>query len=118
MSRPRVPVWCLLGAVLAVLLGCAAPAGARPAVDPPRVTAMAATAYAGQGPACAPGTGGHEQAPAVPPRAGQGGDHAQVPPGRVPAEREGDAPGRPARVLVRGPDRPAPGPLELSVMRV
>lgn len=76
----------------------------------------AAVAYEGRGPACSPGAGDHGPAPAVPPRDGR--DHACAPSVRLPAGP--DTPGRalPAGVRVRGPDRPAPGPVELSVMRV
>ncbi|MEU7067704.1 hypothetical protein [Streptomyces sp. NPDC046161] len=76
----------------------------------------AAVAYEGRGPACSPGAGDHGPAPAVPPRDGR--DHACAPAVRLPAGP--DTPGRalPAGVRVRGPDRPAPGPVELSVMRV
>ncbi|MFJ4775033.1 hypothetical protein [Streptomyces sp. NPDC088762] len=122
MSRRR-RTWCLLAAVLAILLGTAAPAtalagpagagpGARPAAAPARVIASDAQ----QGPACAPGAPDRGGVPAVPVRAV--GDQAQLPPG-APAP-EGTRPYRPipVRILVRGPDRAAPGPVELSVMRV
>ncbi|MFC9582665.1 hypothetical protein ACFVJ8_07480 [Streptomyces yangpuensis] len=68
------------------------------------------------GPSCAPGAPDHGGTPAVPARAG--GDHAQVPPGRPAPPAARPHAGLPVRVPVRGPDRPAPGPVELSVMRV
>ncbi|MCX5196452.1 hypothetical protein OOK31_21585 [Streptomyces sp. NBC_00249] len=70
----------------------------------------------GRGPVCDPGGAGHGPAPLLPPRAGQ--DHAQLPAARAGAGVERPQGARPVRVLVRGPDRPAPGPVELSVMRV
>ncbi|MFD8980857.1 hypothetical protein [Streptomyces sp. NPDC059564] len=124
MSRRR-SVWCLLAAVLAMLLGTAAavPAAAAPAPAAHSTAAAArsapAPAVAGlqeRGPSCAPGAPDHGGVPALPVRAGA--EHAQLPPG-------GAVPGaaRPycaaaVRVHVRGPDRPAPGPVELSVLRV
>ncbi|KJY17892.1 MULTISPECIES: hypothetical protein [Streptomyces] len=136
MYRPRLFGRAVL-AVLAVLLGGTAPAAAgtllhgsgQPAV---RAAAPAAASDAsraaprpdrpradpavqGGGPSCAPASPDRGGTPAVPARAG---DHAQVPPGRpvpVAARPYADPP---ARVRVRGPDRPAPGPVELSVMRV
>ncbi|MEV6955420.1 hypothetical protein [Streptomyces sp. NPDC051183] len=115
MSR-RSPVWCLLGAVLALLLGCAVPAGA---AQPPPASSPAAKAYAvahhDGGPSCAPGPGDHGRPPAVPTRAG---DHAHAPAGRLPADQTRDGRAVAVRILVRGPDQPAPGPVELSVMRV
>ncbi|MFK0218456.1 hypothetical protein ACIQWN_09705 [Streptomyces vinaceus] len=69
-----------------------------------------------RGPSCDPGTRDHGQAPGVPPRGA--GEHAHAPVGR-PAGDQVWADRTPAvRVLVRGPDHPAPGPVELSVMRV
>lgn len=120
MSR-RSHVWCLLGAVLALLLGCAGPAAAAQPAPPPSPPAAAlahAVAYEGGGPSCAPGTGDHGRPPAVPPRAGDQ-THAHVPAaGRLAADRAWDGRAVPVRVLVPGPDQPAPGPVELSVMRV
>ncbi|MFJ1564155.1 hypothetical protein ACIOG8_08000 [Streptomyces erythrochromogenes] len=134
MSRPRL-FGCAVLAVLAVLLGGTAPAAAGPflpdSVRAGRAAAPAAPdasrtaplpdrpradpAVQGGGPSCAPASPDRGGTPAVPTRAG---DHAQVPPGRpVPAAvRPYSDP--PVRVLVRGPDRPAPGPVELSVMRL
>lgn len=69
-----------------------------------------------QGPRCAPDAPEHGGVPAVPPRTGC--EHAQLPAGGVvpgEARPRGTAP---LRVLVRGPDRTAPGPVELSVLRV
>ncbi|MEU9003007.1 hypothetical protein AB0D15_13785, partial [Streptomyces sp. NPDC048551] len=58
----------------------------------------------------------HGAVPAPAVRAGDG--HAQLPPGgTVPVAQRPYAPA-PVRVHVRGPDRPAPGPVELSVLRV
>ncbi|MFE3553690.1 hypothetical protein ACFXKW_02285 [Streptomyces sp. NPDC059193] len=118
MSR-RSRVWCLLGAVLALLAGCAVPAAAaQPLSSPPPAALVHAAAYEGGGPSCAPGTGDHGRPPAVPPRAGDPA-HGQVPAaGRLSADRAWDCRAIPVRILVRGPDQPAPGPVELSVMRV
>ncbi|WP_314243465.1 hypothetical protein [Streptomyces sp. DSM 40907] len=136
MSRPR-HVWSLLGVVLAVLLGCAAPAmalaPARTAPAPAADSTPHATPYAtpapapvqphaavltdGDGPACAPETPGHGGTPAVPTRAA-GEQHAQVPPVRPVPEEAGPAAAMPVRNPVRGPGRPAPDPVELCVMRV
>ncbi|MFD4868813.1 hypothetical protein [Streptomyces sp. NPDC058412] len=144
MSRPRrlaravLTVWAGLAvAVLAVLLPAAsapapvpaaasAPAvaaGSAPAVAPaPAVAAasgfLAAAASASDDgrPACSPGVPDHGGLPAAPARAG--GEHAHVPPARPVPEGARPYAAMPVRVLVRGPDRPAPGPVELSVMRV
>ncbi|GHB64879.1 hypothetical protein GCM10010347_38470 [Streptomyces cirratus] len=146
MSRAR-GVWWLLGAVLAVLLAATVPgasagpegspasagpgpgprlavpaartaSGASVARTPSALAEAAAVAYEGQGqgPACAPGAGDHGRAPAVPPRDGR--DHACAPAVRLPAGPDTGGRALPAGVRVRGPDRPAPGPVELSVMRV
>ncbi|MEU6296752.1 hypothetical protein [Streptomyces erythrochromogenes] len=135
MSRPRL-FGCAVLAVLAVLLGVTAPAAAGPFLpDAAPVaaragfTGAAAPAAArslqaphadpvagGGGPSCAPAAPDHGGTPVVPARSG--GDHAQAPPGRpVPPAAQPYA-GLPVRVPVRDPDRPAPGPVELSVMRV
>ncbi|MFE7182384.1 hypothetical protein [Streptomyces erythrochromogenes] len=135
MSRPRL-FGCAVLAVLAVLLGGTAPAAAGPflpdsapvaaragstgAADPAAARSLEAPhadpVAGGGGPSCAPAPPDRGGIPAAPARAG--GEHAQVPPARpAPADaRPYAAP--PVRVLVRGPDRPAPGPVELSVMRV
>ncbi|MFJ9595262.1 hypothetical protein ACIRS3_21185 [Streptomyces virginiae] len=135
MYRPRL-FGCAVLAVLAVLLGGTAPAAAgtllrgsaQPALRaaapaasdasraaPPPDRPRADPAVQGGGPSCAPASPDRGGTPAAPPRAG---DHAQVPPGRpVPAAARPYA-DPPARVRVRGPDRSAPGPVELSVMRV
>ncbi|MFJ9934214.1 hypothetical protein ACIRSJ_13975 [Streptomyces virginiae] len=142
MYRPRL-FGCAVLAVLAVLLGGTAPAAAgtllpgsghpalRAAAPAASDTSRAASdtsraaptpdrpradpAVRGDGPSCAPASPDRGGTPAAPPRAG---DHAQVPPGRpVPAAARPYA-DPPARVRVRGPDRSAPGPVELSVMRV
>ncbi|MFD9077509.1 hypothetical protein ACFYYM_10920 [Streptomyces erythrochromogenes] len=68
------------------------------------------------GPSCAPAAPDHGGTPVVPARSG--GDHAQVPPGRPVPPAARPYAGLPVRVPVRDPDRPAPGPVELSVMRV
>ncbi|MFE2146601.1 hypothetical protein ACFXA3_33585 [Streptomyces sp. NPDC059456] len=46
------------------------------------------------------------------------GEHGHVPAGRPAVEQLWDDRTPPARVRARGPDRVAPGPVELSVMRV
>ncbi|MFG2387282.1 hypothetical protein ACGFYF_00140 [Streptomyces lavendulae] len=69
-----------------------------------------------QGPRCAPDGPERGGVPVVPPRSGC--EHAQLPAGGVvpgEARPRGTAP---LRVLVRGPDRTPPGPVELSVLRV
>ncbi|MGW7192723.1 hypothetical protein, partial [Streptomyces sp. NPDC054838] len=109
MSRAR-GVWWLLGAVLAVLLAGTAPAAPSAAEAPVAGAEATAVAYEGHGPACSPGAGDHGQAPAVPPRDGR--DHACAPAVRLPAGPDPVARAVPAGVRVRGPDRPAPGPLE------
>ncbi|MFD0269671.1 hypothetical protein ACFVGY_24370 [Streptomyces sp. NPDC127106] len=72
-----------------------------------------------RGPRCGPGPAAPDRAPAVPARAGAHLDHALAACAR-PALPGGAAPcfvpGPPCGA--RGPDRPAPGPVELSVMRV
>lgn len=132
-------MWCpSAAAVLALVLGVLALAlagGLRAAADPapapraaaadaarPGAASVARPAFAPAGvlperaPSCAPGSDGLGTAPAVPPRAGQ--EHASVPAAR-PAP-EGVRPYRAVcvRVPVRGPAPRAPGPVELSVMRV
>ncbi|MET8753183.1 hypothetical protein ABZW32_24240 [Streptomyces sp. NPDC004667] len=111
--------------MLATLLATVAPtASAAPAqVTAPRATpAQAAPAFAPaagaqeQGPRCAPDGPDHGGVPAVPPRTG--GEHAQLPVAGVVPGEAGPRGTAPLRVLVRGPDRPAPGPVELSVLRV
>ncbi|MFK0233831.1 hypothetical protein [Streptomyces vinaceus] len=118
-------VRCLLGAVIAVLVGCAVPAAASPvpAPVPVPVSAPAASAYvahavasAERGPSCDPGTRDRGQAPGVPPRGA--GEHAHAPVGRAAGDQVWADRTPAAPVLVRGPDQPAPGPVELSVMRV
>ncbi|WP_330297256.1 hypothetical protein [Streptomyces sp. NBC_00503] len=142
----------LLGAVLAVLLACAAPATqasqaqaaparaasaqagpahavpvqpasahavpaqAGPAAVPAAAVVFGAAEVVGRGPACAPGAPERGPLPAAPPRGA--GDQGHVPPARVGAERAWDGRAIPLRVLVRGPERPAPSAPELSVMRV
>ncbi|MFE2155022.1 hypothetical protein ACFXAO_33840 [Streptomyces lavendulae] len=118
--------------MLTTLLATVAPtASAAPAqVTPPRATpaqaaqaqadpAFAPAAAAGaqeQGPRCSPDGPERGGVPVVPPRSGC--EHAQLPAGGVvpgEARPRGTAP---LRVLVRGPDRAPPGPVELSVLRV
>ncbi|MER6777488.1 MULTISPECIES: hypothetical protein [unclassified Streptomyces] len=142
MSRAR-GVWWLLAAVIAVLVGCGVSAAALPAPGsvsapvPGAVSASAdgsgaasatgpaaaadlppvrAVASADRGPACDPGTRDHGQAPGVPPRGT--GEHAHALVARPAVEQAWADRTAPVRVLVRGPDQPAPGPVELSVMRV
>ncbi|MFF4099727.1 hypothetical protein [Streptomyces sp. NPDC001903] len=126
MSRAR-GVWWLLAAVIAVLVGCAVPAAALPvqgsvSAPVPGVAAVSsaapahAAASADRGPSCDPGTRDHGQAPGVPPRGA--GEHAHAPVGRPAVEQVWADRVAPVPVLVRGPDQPAPGPVELSVMRV
>ncbi|MFI5668070.1 hypothetical protein [Streptomyces sp. NPDC051704] len=142
MSRAR-GVWWLLAAVIAVLVGCAVSAAALPAagsasarvpapvqgaaaapvVAPTAAPAVApaaapvhAVAAADRGPSCDPGTRDHGQAPGVPPRGA--GEHAHAPVGRPAVEQAWADRVAPVRALARGPDQPAPGPVELSVMRV
>ncbi|MFF5807932.1 hypothetical protein [Streptomyces sp. NPDC012746] len=69
-----------------------------------------------RGPACAPGGPERGQVPVVPPRGG--GEHAHVPAVRAAPEPGWGGRAPAVRVLVRGPDQAAPGPVELSVMRV
>ncbi|MGW7453342.1 hypothetical protein [Streptomyces sp. NPDC054787] len=130
MSRPRLLRRAVLAvlAVLAALLGFAAPAAPAPALgESAAVTARADAsptdrpaahaAFGGhRGPACAPGAPDLGDVPGLPARAGAG--HGLPPVARaLPAGvRTGGE--TPVRALVRGPDRPVPGPVELSVMRV
>ncbi|WP_330331641.1 hypothetical protein [Streptomyces sp. NBC_00536] len=129
MSRPAPRIWCLLGAVLAVLVGCLAavpvPAGAgTPVRKAVHVTVQAvdsapvalAMAPADRGPSCTPDDPDRGRVPAVPQRAS--GDHGYPPVARCAAEQDRQAWGTPVRAPARGPDRAAPGPLEMSVMRV
>ncbi|MFD7839364.1 hypothetical protein [Streptomyces sp. NPDC059761] len=78
--------------------------------------AVASVASAERGPSCDPGSRDHGRAPGVPPRGA--GEHAHAPVGRPAVEQAWADRAPPVRVLVRGPDQPAPGPVELSVMRV
>ncbi|MFC9297863.1 hypothetical protein ACFTWH_20220 [Streptomyces sp. NPDC057011] len=130
MSRRR-RTWCLPAAVLALLLGTLALslalAGPKHTDPGPAAVRAATGAFAPEpaphpavapqkGPACAPAGPDRDGVPGVPVRAG--GEHAQLSAGTgLP---EGVRPQRPipARALVRGPDRAAPGPVELAVMRV
>ncbi|MFJ7207688.1 hypothetical protein ACIQWR_29630 [Streptomyces sp. NPDC098789] len=131
MSRPDPRLWCLWGAVLAVLLGCAAQVPARspaPAPAPATAFARAADGPVGtraaadprvspeRGPSCAPGDPDRGRVPALPLRGP--GDHGCTPLARCAPEQVEHARGAPVRAPARGPDRAAPGPLELSVMRV
>ncbi|MCX5377015.1 hypothetical protein [Streptomyces sp. NBC_00091] len=140
MSRRR-RVRCLWAAVVLALLAMAGAVGtvraagpavavvAGPAVQGPAAVTPAAVSPAAvssdqgsaghrvRGPACAPGSSGHGPGdPAVPPRAGQ--EHASVLAARPAPEQARPHLALRVRVPVRGPDRPAPGPVELSVLRV
>ncbi|MEU4950705.1 hypothetical protein [Streptomyces lavendulae] len=136
MSRRR-RVWCLLAAVLTTLLATVAPtASAAPTqvtstqVTPAHATpthatpAQAAPAFGSvvmagvqeQGPRCAPDGPERGGVPVVPPRSGW--EHAQLPAGGVVPGEVRPRGTAPLRVLVRGPDRTPPGPVELSVLRV
>ncbi|MGW7441506.1 hypothetical protein [Streptomyces sp. NPDC054849] len=116
-SAPAAPAKALPQAL--VLAAASAPASASASgfgatANPGSVSAAAFSD--GGGPACGPGAPDHDGLPAVPARAQ--GEHGQVPAGR-PVPEEGKPQGAmPVRAVVRGPDRPAPGPVELSVMRV
>ncbi|MEU9142312.1 hypothetical protein [Streptomyces sp. NPDC048349] len=113
-------VWCLLGAVLALMVGALLPAAATQPPGPaaPGTHAAHAVAREDGGPSCAPGPGDHGRPPAVPPRTGDPA-HAPLPAaGRLGADPARNGAALPVRVLVRAPDQPAPGPVELSVMRV
>ncbi|MET9695623.1 hypothetical protein ABZY31_01685 [Streptomyces sp. NPDC006529] len=131
MSRPAPRPWCLLGAVLAVLLGCLAPVAsaaragsgpvygyaAGPVASPPaRAAAVPEAVPAERGPSCSPADADQGRVPAVPQR--PTGDHGHPPLARCLPDQPWHGRGAPLRVLARGPDRVAPGPLELSVMRV
>ncbi|MFD8146232.1 hypothetical protein [Streptomyces sp. NPDC059708] len=94
----------------------AARAQAGPGARAGLVEAAFAEAVTARGPVCAPDSGGAGPAPAVPPRAGQ--EHACAPVARTSPEGVRPPRAECVRVPVRGPDRPAPGPVELSVMRV
>ncbi|MFD6973172.1 hypothetical protein [Streptomyces sp. NPDC059949] len=123
-------VWAGLAVVLlaVVLPVLPAPAPADPAAASPETAASAksvpaaaaatpaASSGGGGGPACGPGSPDHGGLPAVPARAVS--EHGQLPAGRPVPEEARPHGAMPVRVLVRGPDRPAPGPVELSVMRV
>ncbi|MFE3763749.1 hypothetical protein ACFXPI_18550 [Streptomyces sp. NPDC059104] len=80
------------------------------------VGSVAAAGAQEQGPRCSPDGPERGGVPAVPPRTG--GEHAQLPAAGVVPGEAGPRGTAPLRVLVRGPDRPAPGPVELSVLRV
>ncbi|MCX4542776.1 hypothetical protein [Streptomyces sp. NBC_01565] len=115
-------------AALAVHQPAAAPAGpvalgvrqpVDPAVQPPAAAPAGGPVFAvveERGPACAPGGPERGQVPVVPPRGG--GEHAHVPAVRAAPEPGWGGRAPAVRVLVRGPDQAAPGPVELSVMRV
>ncbi|GAA0296596.1 hypothetical protein GCM10010302_39120 [Streptomyces polychromogenes] len=82
----------------------------------PGVRAVLVEAAPARGPVCAPDSGGPAPAPAVPPRAGQ--EHGSVPVARTVPEGVRPYRAECVRVPVRGPDQRAPGPVELSVLRV
>ncbi len=104
--------------------GASALAGVRRAIGPgygrgPGV-GVAAAVDGGEGRSrCGPGPVAPGRAPAVPVRAGGHADHALAAGGR-PALCGGTTPCAVPGLSAgaRGPDRPAPGPVELSVMRV
>ncbi|MFD7629187.1 hypothetical protein ACFV7Q_24690 [Streptomyces sp. NPDC059851] len=108
------------GRTAAAAPGPAGAAGSAGGAAPSAVPGAPAASDAGErGPRCGPGPAAPDRAPAVPARAGTHLDHALAVwarpalPGSAAPRR---APGPPCGV--RGPDRPAPGPVELSVMRV
>ncbi|MCY0924932.1 hypothetical protein OTB20_01635 [Streptomyces sp. H27-H1] len=116
LPAPTAAVADLPGAYAAPLPGASGSDSVRPAE--PGSAFGAGRAYTDRpGPACAPRDPGQGGAPALPARAGA--DQAQP---SAAAEAPAGVPGRshaiPVRVLVRGPARSAPSPLELSVMRV
>ncbi|MFB7463887.1 hypothetical protein ACFCZ1_10370 [Streptomyces sp. NPDC056224] len=94
----------------------AATAGPGPVTAPDAARRHVTAAADDRGPSCAPGAPDHGGLPAVPPRTGS--DHAQLPPARLCPEAARPYAAAPVRILVRGPDGPAPGPVELSVMRI
>ncbi|MFF1919099.1 hypothetical protein ACFVW8_00765 [Streptomyces sp. NPDC058221] len=122
MSRSQ---WCCLAAALAVLLGLfcgpsTAVAAAAPVPVSASVPVAAVTADGGHGvPGC--GRSGERDGtePAVPGRAGPAHDQA---PGLaewgLPAAIGPEPVLAPAPMTPRGPDAAAPGPVELSVLRV
>ncbi|ATZ25488.1 hypothetical protein SLAV_18255 [Streptomyces lavendulae subsp. lavendulae] len=141
MSRRR-RVWCLLAAVLTTLLATVAPtasaaptqvtsthatpthatpthatpAHATPAQAAPAFGSVVMAGVQEQGPRCAPDGPERGGVPVVPPRSGC--EHAQLPAGGVVPGEVRPRGTAPLRVLVRGPDRTPPGPVELSVLRV
>ncbi|MFF7500206.1 hypothetical protein ACFZBM_12235 [Streptomyces lavendulae] len=141
MSRRR-RVWCLLAAVLTTLLATVAPtasaaptqvtsthatsthatpahatpAHATPAQAAPAFGSVVMAGVQEQGPRCAPDGPERGGVPVVPPRSGW--EHAQLPAGGVVPGEVRPRGTAPLRVLVRGPDRTPPGPVELSVLRV
>ncbi|MFF2194934.1 hypothetical protein [Streptomyces sp. NPDC058157] len=133
LRRPRpsaAAVFALVLGVLALVLALAGPGRGTADQVPATATAAVHAASAapapapvvftdtgpGRGPVCAPGSGGAGTEPAVPARAGH--EHGSLLVAR--AVPEGVRPYRAecVRVPVRGPDRRAPGPVELNVMRV
>ncbi|MET9320144.1 hypothetical protein ABZX75_08140 [Streptomyces sp. NPDC003038] len=139
-SSPLRGVWRLPAAVLAVLCcavawagagagadaGAGAGAGSLPSAHVAGAAAVqAAVAHAADRAAeggtrrCDPAPGAPDNVPAVPARASASAEHG-TPAGTRPALTWSGVPFAVPRamVCVRGPDRPAPGPVELSVMRV
>ncbi|MFD9338708.1 hypothetical protein ACFWBF_30595 [Streptomyces sp. NPDC060028] len=128
-SSPHRGVWCLAAAaVLAVLCALAGAGPGGTELRAPRASAPALLSVAAQAQApaahdagagrCDPAPAGPDGAPAVPARAA---GHTE--PGTPAADRPALGEGGPfaiprALICVRGPDLAAPGPVELSVMRV
>lgn len=119
MSRSR---WCCLVAALAVVLGLfcgpSTAVAAAPDRDPAPVAAVAVDGGDGI-PGCGSGDRHDGTEPAVPGRARAAHDQA---PGLaewgLPAATGPEPVRAPAPMPLRGPDAAAPGPVELSVLRV
>ncbi|MFF7612554.1 hypothetical protein [Streptomyces lavendulae] len=94
----------------------ATPAHATPAQAAPAFGSVVMAGVQEQGPRCAPDGPERGGVPVVPPRSGC--EHAQLPAGGVVPGEVRPRGTAPLRVLVRGPDRTPPGPVELSVLRV
>ncbi|WP_327168323.1 hypothetical protein [Streptomyces subrutilus] len=93
-----------------------AAAAAAPDTGARELRAVFGAARGARGPVCDPEAPRPDGVPAVPPRAGT--DHGQVPPARPVSEEARPRATAPVRALVRGPEQPLPGPVELSVLRV
>ncbi|MFE9221281.1 hypothetical protein ACFYN3_33750 [Streptomyces lavendulae] len=92
------------------------PAQVTPAQAAPAFGSVVMAGVQEQGPRCAPDGPERGGVPVVPPRSGW--EHAQLPAGGVVPGEVRPRGTAPLRVLVRGPDRTPPGPVELSVLRV